>query len=630
MARKPSAYIAPAPFHATTRVRNNISARHAESRALTPKDNFAVGWLVPTDPCQTAYWKIDEKTGDNQIRLNPQVYAVLTKQSDPLSPFAGRKVRFQALFDAVYDHERAHSVYTTRNLKGLADKLRAEKIPWRLCNLFEDCRIEHRWCSDHHTSFKWTTWEPAGLVRVDSPAALLYAFKVLRSDEYARYKKAPRAFLRRVDRKYYYAVRNFHDRIIGAASTEDLIPILKDWLKMFPPDKSGNTPENDEDLGGGGGDLADAIDNSSDSGSSPTDGGDSGDASEGKGSIRDQDDELGAPESDDTESRRDGSFRTGRATSGVGGFEPEKSDTASDIQEKTLAARLAAYMAKAFKIAGNSPVNGPTPSKRLNTRGLIRNDWRNPYRVMRQTEHAKTPHVSLVVDCSGSMGWAYGGITPDDVKVIAGSEDIGYPPDHRTDREVAGFAKPPQILPRGRVNNTSYTRMVDGRELAPNAIDCDRGGRVFARALHLLARKGIITATVYCSRQGGVSHRIELPAKRDRDFGFIFGDSGQEGLAKTLSPTAPAGRSAFKEIAAKSKVVLIWTEGDVTDDPIDRAPLRARGVFTVGLLATLANRQKDIARHFDAAICRTSLFGVASDLAKLLKSGACDRPKVGA
>lgn len=646
----------PASFHATPKVRAAIAARHAASRAVTPTESFAVGWLVPTDRCPTAYWKFDDKTGNHQIRINPLVYANITRQTDPTSPLYGRKVKFGQLFESVYDHERAHSKYSTRDLKGLGAKLRAEKIPWRLCNLFEDCRIERLWCYNEGVAFGWTAWDKK--LDGSTPVGLLYALKVLGSNIHARLTptrskdvRAFRSFRRKWGKRgsHLSIVEHYYVRITSASTTEELIPILKDWLKTFPPTEEGNSPSEDSEIGGGGGDLGDAIDGASEGGSSENpDSGGSG------GSIREQNDDgsFGSPsgedgskapresaEGEDTEQQfgEDGKPVKGSGEHGegtyVGGFAPDPKDTPEQKHHKALATRLAAYLARAFKLPGDSTCNGPTPSKKLNVRGLIKNDFRNPYRVTRLSARAKVPSVSLVIDCSGSMNGygTAGGITPDDVRAISKSDEIAYPADSRTDADIADFATPPRIQRRGPVNTGPVTADVHGisgavhKSVAPNALVSDNAGRVLALALHLLAKRGLLSGNVYLSRRGGVSRRFALGTRDEKAFDYIYGDSDSEGLASTFS-VKRGPRSALAEIVANSKVALVWTDGCITDGPIDRTPIRARGVVTVGLLSTLENRQRDIARHFDSAICRTSLFGVAADLVKLLRSGACNTP----
>ncbi len=70
--------------------------------------------------------------------------------------------------------------------------------------------------------------------------------------------------------------------------------------------------------------------------------------------------------------------------------------------EKELGRKLAAVMAKAFKYRGERMMNVSSPSKRLNLRGIAEGRMDKPFR-RKETETHGVPHVTLIVDCSGSM-----------------------------------------------------------------------------------------------------------------------------------------------------------------------------------------------------------------------------------
>jgi hypothetical protein len=593
-----------------------VERRHADKRSLSPLENFAVGWLVPSDRCKTAYWKIDEKTGEHAIRINPIAYDTITRQADPAAPLRGKRKSHPLFYTRVFDHERAHSLYTTRELKKLADRLKAAEIPWLLCNLFEDVRIEHKWVKLGNGKFSWTSWDSS--LDISTPTGMLYALKCHCAGRrrtgaawgklVGEYRKAHGGEIP----EHYGKVIRYYSRIVSSLITEDLIPILKDWMKDFPPDEKGNSPEKGEELGGGGGDLEEASEQSE------TNEGEGGPDPEGEsdkkvdGSTFDRD---GSPDpTGDDPTHTEGSF--------VGGFDIKPTDSKLVQFEKTQANRLAALLTRAFKVPGNNTCNGPTPSKKLNVRGLAKGDFRNPYRVSRQSGIAKKPHISLLVDCSGSMGAAYCGITPADVTAFNALEDsAGYP----TGRYIRTLSEG-YTLGKGKEFRNVMRR--DGTTTEPkarvNATLADVGGRIMARALHLLAKKGSITAVVYACRRGGVSHRIELPARNDHSFSVLYADSGSEGIGDALNPAGGEG-SHFKEIASRGKLVFTWTEGCITDEPINRAVLRARGLYTVGLMASLCNQGDELAEHFDASICRSSIFGVASELVKVLRAGTSSR-----
>lgn len=600
-----------------------ILDRHTRLRPLlapiTPED-FAVGWLPATAECKTAYWRFD-KSGVHMIRINPTAAETLTAKHSTAETADAKSVR--ELLTAVYDHERAHSVFTTRDLAGLAKTLRSERIPWRLCNLFEDCRIEHLWEGRGLSGFGWSRWQPIDELPLGTPAAVLYALKVCKVrlgsdvsfDTYGRECVSvirSSSFSGRRESEFWPVfgdaeealvrkVAPFYVRICSAATTEDLIPILKDWIEAFPPDEEGNSPESDEELGGGGGDLAEAIDQSDDA--------PEGEDGEGSDTESDQPAPEGDEEGEKTGSIRDQDeeFRRHKGphvrTSEAGSLEPRDSDPAVVRAEKQLAQKLAAYLAKAFKQPGRTACNGPTPSKRLNVRGIIKQDYRNGYRTIRNTDRADVPHVAMLIDCSGSMSGGECGIYPDDVAKIS-----------------RGCSK--LLHPRSCYGTPDLDKAT--------SLAADQAGRIFAMALHILAKRRILSATVYLTRDGGVTNRLALPLTNEKQFYCIQGDSGSEGIGAGLHPTSTAvhritkvPRSAFKEIVSKTRTALVWTEGAITDEPTDRTALRRAGLFTVGLLANVYTGYQDsLDKHFDVGICRTSLFGLAGDLVKLMRSGA--------
>ena len=693
----------PPAFLAGDDTRLAIAEHHASTNKKHPSARFAQGWLTPRDKCKTAYWTYDPKTKTEQIRLNPASYAHFTRQTDPDAPLFGVKQEFDGFFRALYNHERAHSVFTSKELVKFPALIKAAGIPWRLANLFEDCRVEGLWVGLTETLFGWTTWGED--YNLQTPTGLLLAFKTAYSGvtveelEPASLAASSRAahFPRTAYRDLLYRERAivenindaviegaaflepgqllydkvakvfaFYRRIRAAKSTEELLPILKDWVIAFPPEgkgeegggegeeSEGNTPSDDSELGAGGGDLADAIDeavtkeyedgNPETEGEPKADGtadtGNGEDTSRPPTSIRDEDGEVD----------REGAFTYGHKK-GYGvrdgsGFTPSATGRVEENQEKRLAAKLASYLARAFKEEGAAVRNGPTPSKKLNIRGLIRGDINNPYKVKRNAVEAERPHISIIFDCSGSMASGYGGISPEDVSSFARFQShAGYPEKNKANNRSlisvlnipharllndASKAKVPVDARYGVVrgfrcsglNLSSETvEDYDGTPLYPNAIHADRAGRVLARALDILAKKGILTATVYASAAGGLIGKFNLPQKDNRKFRILRGFSGEEGLSETLSPTK-GSRSAFAEITKTSRLVLVWTDGNITDGPLQRGPLRQRGLYTVGLLASLENNTAALDKHFDASICRSSLFATASALVKLIKSGA--------
>lgn len=635
--------------------REAIEKHHAENLrevvATRPSElNFVVGWTHPSHDCKTAFWKIEK--GQHLIRINPIAYETLTGADKPTSPFYGKPpVKINALYRAIYDHEDCHRRFTDRDLPGLAKLLKAEKIPWQLANIFEDVRIEYKRLREGK-NFGWTTWMPTAdaVSRIrdsvkPSPTQLLLLYKNSLSKRGRKVRYDGDAY-RSIDVPYFsgYVATYFLRKIVAAPSTRDLIPVLKEWLKRFPStDADGNpVPEN---YGGGAteiGDLADAIDEST---------------TEESGSIREQnpdgsfDEDHGGFEPREVaseagphgvktgvdgtpdESTRDksgtGGGGYGYDSSGALNAAPVDAATAMFPAEMKIATRLAQLLAKAFKEPGRNATYGPTPSKRLNIRGLCRGDYRNPYRIKRMSEIADKPHVSLVIDCSGSMSLGRVPLTNDIARYIYGldqTDAVTYGAHGQAPRRSS---KSPKSVDLNDIADEFYRAPSPSKfqwdySTPIHTVNCSSAARIFARALNILAKKGLLTATVYESRCGGLSRKHELPVTNPHALNTIHGASSSEGLSTTLNPEPSSFRassSAFDEIHARSKTAIVWTDGQITDAPMNRSAIHKRGLFTLGVLASDRDFTESLTEHFDAGISRLTLFGAAEALIKFIRSG---------
>jgi hypothetical protein len=526
-------------------------------------ETYDLQWVDKRHPCKTGCWRFDHASGRHEIRLSVICYDTLTKGGAA----HGKRVAVPDLYRNVYEHEAAHSLYTTKDLEGLGKILAAEKIPWRLMNLFEDCRIERNWILRERAgkSFRWTRWEEHPPVSKMSASSLLFHMKTegLTRSGY----RFPRSFIiAHRTHPNWRKVYDYYRRIVGCGGTEDLVPILKDWLKDFPA-TGDDTIEGEG--GAGTGDMGEAIGEAT--GTHPKD-----------VKAKDPKGEGASPETKSGGGKGKGGKAPGtRAEStkspthgrGSGGTASEVVPTIDHETERSL--RLAQLLAQAFRKNGVI-AKGPTarPSKRLNLRGLLRGDWSRPF-VGKTIGNTNKPHISFVMDCSGSMG--------------------------------------------------CLTHLDRSRKVALRTDDC---GRILARALNELARLGHITGVVYGSSDGGCHSRTELPVPDHvltMDAG-LEAFSGSEGIGLTLAPgckpgcyTKKGSGSFFEEIAAKSKIAIVYTDGCITDAPVNRMPLRARGVYTIGAYAG-PDKTAALRHHFDYVISRDSLWGVADALVRTLKS----------
>lgn len=510
---------------ATLRTRREVDDHHIgyRTKGVLP-ETYDLRWDRTS---QTGCWRYDHASKRHVISISPDAFNVIADK--------GITRGQTELYKSIYEHEAAHSLYTTKNLKDLGDTLKAEKIPWRLMNLFEDVRIERMWwVNQRHKHWRWTRWSkhPADIM---TPTQLLFRFKC---GDIGR--KPPKALTMYRSLPFFSKVWGYFIRITNYArvkyNTAELIPILKDWLKDFP-ETGDDTIE--AEGGDGTGDLAEAIAK------------DGGKVEDIKSAAP-----VAAPVDDPSHAR--------------GGAEDGGEAPDSMIRNEPVVARQVARMlANAFRSFG--PTKAPTsnPSKRLNLKGLLRGDWSLPF-VGKTIADNGAPYISLIFDGSGSM-----------------SGQLAY-----LDRE-----------------KRKDCRAADA-------------GRVLVRALSDLASKGHIQGKVYLSGMYGVMAELPLPVKEVKNFGVLWGSAPCEGIGEVLNPDASSTtfKSAFKEITSKSKLAIVYTDGDITDTPINRDALKAKGLYTLGICCASRDKTASLRKHFDSFISRDSLFGLADALVRFLRS----------
>ena len=541
----------------TPHVSSQVEERHIQLRTThVLNEHYSLGVLDEKNPCTTGCWKFDHATGKHVIMLSPMAYDTIA------TPSLGAGVRKQVpeLFKAVYEHEAAHSLYTTKDLKGLNKILREKKIPWRLLNLFEDIRIEHRWVRSLRRRFNWLRWEKyPDDVSTLTPSALLYWLK---TEDFRGYR-VPRKFnIHFSVAKAYAKVVSYFSRIRSARDTDSLIPLLEEWLKDFPH----TSDDSISDAGGlGTGDFKDAL---SEVGETATDvkrgsrtpepaPGDTGEQKE-------------APDSGIKKAYigKGGSVGVATGEDSEEHTEELPLSNAEHFEVKT-AVKLAQMLDTAFRGTGVSRGATSRPSAKLNLRAILRGCFDLPY-LGKVLSKRGVPEISLLVDCSGSM-----------------RGQACY-----LDREG---------------KHLTYT---------------DVAGRILLRALSILARKGRIKGMVYLCASGGANYRHALPMRSSIDFRRFSGFSSSEGFGMALRPDKPKSRfNCFTEVTSK-KLAICYTDGCITDRPIDKVALRERGVHTLGICCTRLDRTEKLKQHFDTSISRESLWGLADALVRFLRASS--------
>lgn len=138
-------------------------------------------------------------------------------------------------------------------------------------------------------------------------------------------------------------------------------------------------------------------------------------------------------------------------------------------------------------------------------------------------------------------------------------------------------------------------------------------GRVLIAALSALAREGKVEGHVILSVGAGRFHweRFRLPMSLE-SIAKISAFGGAEGLEYAL-------RSNI-EVLRGADFVCVYTDGDITDRPIDKNWLRRRGVHTTGLYVGDERYLSELQKYFDRSLIRADIEALAGAMLTLKRS----------
>lgn len=151
--------------------------------------------------------------------------------------------KMKRFVEAVIRHETEHGRQTDRT-KITAEACEKAGVPFRLYNLFEDCRIEYNSAIrvDGDGAFRWINYQDVEDV-YSIASSLLWATKT----NEAGIKKQPSASVPKwsgADEMLYHGkskktrliVLDFYRRAIACPTSIDLVPICKEWISIFGVD----------------------------------------------------------------------------------------------------------------------------------------------------------------------------------------------------------------------------------------------------------------------------------------------------------------------------------------------------------------------------------------------------------
>jgi hypothetical protein len=316
----------------------------------------------------TACWYFNRKFKKHFIYFGDKAMDMVVKKS---------KLGTEYFVKTLLHHEMAHACFTSRDHKGLQAWLKENGVPFTLYNLFEDARIEYLWRVKTGREFKSDEFINIPDINKDSNANTMF-FVYLRKDGKHRSRLAK---MKRV--------REYYERIVDCATSEDMRPIMLEWMKEFPETKEelddlksqgflDDDLEDNSELEDGGAKAQKLDENSEDI---------AGEKSEYKDefSERDEVEELSNIDYDYSTADTACIYNKGRE------YEFNK-----DLGNKLLPIMEKIFKSKKRKICQSNPTN------RVNIRNYMNSRFDKMYRKKAVEAKAKMK-INLIIDCSGSM-----------------------------------------------------------------------------------------------------------------------------------------------------------------------------------------------------------------------------------
>lgn len=202
-----------------------------------------VTFKVESDPSMTAAanWCFDG--GVHRIRVGIR----FTEDAAPSCRTNVHQMKQYA--QSLIRHECAHGLWTDRTNR-IPEEAAKRGIPFRLVNLFEDARIEHlARCETgggdptEGERFRWKNWTPSP-AETDNPCTFFWCLINREASAWSNWRVAapswtgaPHTHGSLVPPLYTtttLVIAHFYKRAIACKDTESLIPVIEDWIKVFP------------------------------------------------------------------------------------------------------------------------------------------------------------------------------------------------------------------------------------------------------------------------------------------------------------------------------------------------------------------------------------------------------------
>jgi hypothetical protein len=134
-------------------------------------------------------------------------------------------------------------------------------------------------------------------------------------------------------------------------------------------------------------------------------------------------------------------------------------------------------------------------------------------------------------------------------------------------------------------------------------------GVILAYILNELVRRRKISCRhmILC---GGTNQSVSMPFDPEI-LNYLLTPGGTEGFVEAM-------RKHEREIAT-TDLSIFFTDGDITDEHINKEEWHCKGVYSIGLFVGSASKSENLHRWFDSVLVRDSIEGVADSLIQLIK-----------
>lgn len=500
-------------------------------------------------------------------------------------------------------HEREHARQTTQDLKTVNKDLRVLGIPFIYFNLFEDARIEHRSREELGSKFNWLALEDMG--PLNNPFNIfLRCIKMegapdlaAYSDESA-YKPRPHLTVGHIAK----SVANYYQRACACTTSEQLYPIIVEFLAEFRDDMPPEKPNPSKDSGNSDEQSAGDSSDSSDSGRSKSKSDKSSKPKDKADDSADTSDTAADDADEDSPGEQAGDLSTAAEAAEKGDefFEDFESDTevvgGTDAEGKKAEAKAKAATSSKVSEKGMRAKGVPDSIGEVESGGMAKeSDF-----LAKGAGALDDTYKKRVEDLTALLMRMFKTHT-----LSQATESLGG---HRiSSRHIArGELRFIQRKVYGGKGKRKYSIVYDCSGSMSG--QPDREGKLFLLALNNLAKRGYLEGNLILSgwvrnKPGWLSY--QFPVKDDIIL-RISTHHSSEGLQAALADN-------LKKITAQDDV-FIYTDAQICDTPIKRELFAAKRVWPVGLYVGDESDASEMARHFPQNIIRNSIEEIAQVL----------------